>query len=217
GENAMEGEKYQANINPNDSLMITPGKYGNFSNSNNNQIMFYDCKEEKMMHSVPSLNSNNIPNVILKESESSEFLKNTEKGLYSFLYSKNNENDSNHDFTLCLKNEKGVEKYLKVIGEIKVKRNAIFSDLKHNIDLKLLDKSIELTTFNKINYLKCESISNKKYSIHLNAFSDKLDETKFNEFSALHLDYIDNTNFSDLDTIEAFELKKMLFIKYDEE
>ncbi|SBS87506.1 conserved Plasmodium protein, unknown function [Plasmodium ovale] len=210
-------DEHKVNLNLGGSLMVTPGK-DDISSNSNNEMMFYDCKEEKIMdHPTCDEKKDETP-LLIKTSESSEFLQNTKNGLYSLLYSKNSENNSNNDFVLCLQSEEGegIERYLKVIGEIRVKRNTIFSDIKHYIDLKLLDKSIELTTLKKENYLKCESISQKKYSIHLNAFSDKLDETKFNEFSALHLDYIDNTNFSDLDTSEAFELKKILFIKYDE-
>ncbi|GAB68508.1 hypothetical protein PCYB_133820 [Plasmodium cynomolgi strain B] len=203
----------------NNHLLVTPGKGAQLVDSN--QMTFYDCKDEKVGKEAAPLpeKPNEGTNMVIKTSESSEFIKKTEKELYSVLYSKSSESTAsgaNTDFVLCLKNEQGEERYLKVIGEIKVKRNAILSDIKHNIDLKLLDKSIELTTLNKINYLKCESLSKGKYSIRLNAFSDKLDETKFGEFSALHLDYIDNTNFSHLDTLEPLELKKMLFIKYDE-
>ncbi|KMZ90672.1 hypothetical protein PVMG_02841 [Plasmodium vivax Mauritania I] len=209
----------ELNISADDSLLVNPGKGAHLVD--NNQMTFYDCKDEKAAKEAAPLleKPNGGTNMVIKTSESSEFIKKTEKELYSVLYSKSSENTTNGantDFVLCLKNEQGEERYLKVIGEIKVKRNAILSDIKHNIDLKLLDKSIELTTLNKINYLKCESLSKGKYSIRLNAFSDKLDETKFGEFSALHLDYIDNTNFSHLDTLEPLELKKMLFIKYDE-
>ncbi|ANQ10546.1 Uncharacterized protein PCOAH_00049460 [Plasmodium coatneyi] len=209
----------ELNISLNDNLLVTPGKGAQLMDSN--QMTFYDCEDEKAgKEAAPlSVKPNEDTNMVIKTSESSEFIKKTEKELYSVLYSKSSESTAssvNTDFVLCLKNEQGEQRYLKVIGEIKVKRNAILSDIKHNIDLKLLDKSIELTTLNKVNYLKCESLSKGKYSIRLNAFSDKLDETKFGEFSALHLDYIDNTNFSHLDTLEPLELKKMLFIKYDE-
>ncbi|KJP89814.1 hypothetical protein AK88_00522 [Plasmodium fragile] len=215
-----EVHEEELNVSLNNSLLITPGKGTQLVDSN--QMTFYDCKDEKpgKEEAAPlPEKANKNTNMVIKTSESSEFIKKKEKELYSVLYSKSSESKAsgvNTDFVLCLKNEQGEERYLKVIGEIKVKRNAILSDIKHNIDLKLLDKSIELTTLNKINYLKCESISKGKYSIRLNAFSDKLDETKLGEFSALHLDYIDNTNFSHLDTLESLELKKMLFIKYDE-
>ncbi|CAA9990420.1 conserved Plasmodium protein, unknown function [Plasmodium knowlesi strain H] len=221
-QNVQIGERVheeELNTSLNDSLLITPGKGAQLMDSN--QMTFYDCKDEKVVKEADPLPAkpNESTKMVMKASESSEFIKKTEKELYSVLYSKSSESttsSANTDFILCLKNEQGEERYLKVIGEIKVKRNAILSDIKHNIDLKLLDKSIELTTLNKLNYLKCESLSKGKYSIRLNAFSDKLDETKFGEFSALHLDYIDNVNFSHLDTLEPLELKKMLFIKYDE-
>ncbi|CRH03952.1 conserved Plasmodium protein, unknown function [Plasmodium relictum] len=207
----MKVEKDESNINMDDNLFVTPIKNGLCINSN--KSVFYDCKEEKIDDFTPVKSKNEEH---LRSCESNEFLRNSEKNLLSFLYSKNNENISNNNFVLCLKNEEEKEKYVKVIGEIKVKRNANFSDIKHNIDVKLLDKTIEFKTLNNKNDLKYEDISAKKYSIHLNAFSDKLDETKFNEFSALHLDYIDNINFSDLDILEPFELKKMLFIKYED-
>ncbi|VWU51862.1 conserved protein, unknown function, partial [Hepatocystis sp. ex Piliocolobus tephrosceles] len=106
--------------------------------------------------------------------------------------------------------------YIKVLGEIKVKRNTMLSEIKHHIDLELLDKYMELKTLNKVNFIKPPDDSKSNYSIYLNAFSEKIKESKFNEMSTLHLDYIDNTNFAELDILQSFELKKLLFIKYEE-
>ncbi|ETW53831.1 hypothetical protein PFUGPA_03705 [Plasmodium falciparum Palo Alto/Uganda] len=196
-----------------DNLLVTPKKNDMFLNINNN-MEYYDCKEEKVFNIVHHNNNDDI----VKTSDTNDNLrKEAEKNLYSLLYSKNYDDLlSNHDYVICLKNYEGIEQYVKVIGQIKVKRNAFFTDIKHEIDLKMLDNIIEIKTLDKINYFNTNNISNPKYSIHLNAFTDKIDENKFHELSALHLDYIDHTNFSHMYTSDSFELKKMLFVKYYE-
>ncbi|SCM04970.1 conserved Plasmodium protein, unknown function [Plasmodium chabaudi chabaudi] len=193
-DNNQDDEEIGEIVNLREELNITPSKGKILCGEN-------DDKENNTIQNDTNLNGNNQNNGI----ENNKIGSSTEKGVYSLLYSKNSENKSYKDCVLCLKNDEGKETYLKVIGEIKVKRNATFSEIKQEIDLKLMDKSTECSTLNNVNY-----------SIHLNAFSEKLNETKFNEMSALHLDYIDNTNFSDIDTLESFELKKMIFIKYEE-
>ncbi|CAD2107107.1 conserved Plasmodium protein, unknown function [Plasmodium vinckei] len=196
-DNKQDDEEIGEIVNLREELNITPPKDKILCEEN-------DGKEHSTIQNNTNINGNNQNNGIENNQECNKIASNTEKGVYSLLYSKNSENKSYKDCVLCLKNEEGKETYLKVIGEIKVKRNATFSEIKQEIDFKLMDKSTECSTLNNVNY-----------SIHLNAFSEKLNETKFNELSALHLDYIDNTNFSDIDTLESFELKKMIFIKYE--
>ncbi|EAA22044.1 ERYTHROCYTE MEMBRANE PROTEIN PFEMP3, partial [Plasmodium yoelii yoelii] len=199
-------------VNLREELNITPQKDKIFYEENN-EASLNECKEHNIIKNNTNINENNQNSVI--ENDQNNVIENdqgynkiassTEKGVYSLLYSKNSENKSYKDCVLCLKNDEEKETYLKIIGEIKVKRNATFSEIKQEIDSKLMDKSTGFAILNSVNY-----------SIHLNAFSEKINETKFNELSALHLDYIDNTNFSDIDTLESFELKKMIFIKYEE-
>ncbi|SPJ12581.1 conserved Plasmodium protein, unknown function [Plasmodium sp. DRC-Itaito] len=195
-----------------DNLLVTPIKNDMFLNINN--MEYYDCKEEKVFN---FLHHNNNDDIVKTSDTNDNLRKQAEKNLYSLLYSKNYDDLlSNHDYVICLKNYEGIEQYVKVIGQIKVKRNAFFTDIKHEIDLKMLDNIIEIKTLDKINYFNTNNISNAKYSIHLNAFTDKIDENKFHELSALHLDYIDHTNFSHIYTSDSFQLKKMLFVKYND-
>ncbi|SCL94849.1 conserved Plasmodium protein, unknown function [Plasmodium berghei] len=190
-------------VNLREELNITPPKDKIFCGKNN-EASLNECKEHNIIKNNTNINENNQNNVIENNQEYNKIENSTEKGVYSLLYSKNSENKSYKDCVLCLKSDEGKETYLKIIGEIKVKRNATFSEIKQEIDSKLMGKSTGCSILNSVNY-----------SIHLNAFSEKLNETKFNELSALHLDYIDNTNFSDIYTLESFELKKMIFIKYE--
>lgn len=198
-----------------------------------NQSIYFECHEEvecstpvkyiteETMAMIKHSNTDiiSIENNEKEENEEvepfREHANETKQDIDSFTTNKKN---VSKDYILCLKNENGIEQYVKMIGEIEVKRNSNLSEIIHLIDSKLLDTTTEKKVLPEEGNLNRElANSKKKYTVHLDPFSEKSDEDKFNECSALHLDYIDKSTFSDLEIFESSKLKKMLFIKYVEE